>query len=217
MGDLADLTVPTPHGDARLVRERSRHPIATLLLQHGAGAGVDSRDLAVLAAELPRQGISVVRMEQPWVAAGKKVAPRPEVLDECFVAAANKLRVRTPLVVGGRSAGARSSARTAESLGASAYLALAFPLHPPGKPEKSRLEELTSVDLPTLIVQGERDAFGSPEEFPPDHDLAVVPDADHGFKVPKKGAISQEEALGIIVEAVLEWIVREVTGNRSAG
>lgn len=217
MGDLADLTVPTPHGDARLVRDRSRHPIATLLLQHGAGAGVDSRDLAVLAAELPRQGISVVRMEQPWVAAGKKVAPRPEVLDECFVAAANKLRVRTPLVVGGRSAGARSSARTAESLGASAYLALAFPLHPPGKPEKSRLEELTSVDLPTLIVQGERDAFGSPEEFPPDHDLAVVPDADHGFKVPKKGAISQEEALGIIVEAVLEWIVREVTGNRSAG
>ena len=120
-------------------------------------------------------------------------------------------------MVGGRSAGARSSARTAESLGASAYLALAFPLHPPGKPEKSRLEELTSVDLPTLIVQGERDAFGSPEEFPPDHDLAVVPDADHGFKVPKKGAISQEEALGIIVEAVLEWIVREVTGNRSAG
>jgi predicted alpha/beta-hydrolase family hydrolase len=217
VGDLADLTVPTPHGDARLVRDRSRHPIATLLLQHGAGAGVDSRDLAVLAAELPRQGISVVRMEQPWVAAGKKVAPRPEVLDECFVAAANKLRVRTPLVVGGRSAGARSSARTAESLGASAYLALAFPLHPPGKPEKSRLEELTSVDLPTLIVQGERDAFGSPEEFPPDHDLAVVPDADHGFKVPKKGAISQEEALGIIVEAVLEWIVREVTGNRSAG
>lgn len=217
MSDLADLTVPTPHGDARLVRDRSRHPIATLLLQHGAGAGVDSRDLAVLAAELPRQGISVVRMEQPWVAASKKVAPRPEVLDECFVAAANKLRVRTPLVVGGRSAGARSSARTAESLGASAYLALAFPLHPPGKPEKSRLEELTSVDLPTLIVQGERDAFGSPEEFPPDHDLAVVPDADHGFKVPKKGAISQEEALGIIVEAVLEWIVREVTGNRSAG
>ena len=128
MGDLADLTVPTPHGDARLVRDRSRHPIATLLLQHGAGAGVDSRDLAVLASELPRQGISVVRMEQPWVAAGKKIAPRPEVLDECFVAAANKLRVRTPLVVGGRSAGARSSARTAESLGASAYLALAFPL-----------------------------------------------------------------------------------------
>lgn len=217
MGDLADLMVPTPHGDARLVRDRSRHPIATLLLQHGAGAGVDSRDLAVLASELPRQGISVVRMEQPWVAAGKKVAPRPEVLDECFVAAANKLRVRTPLVVGGRSAGARSSARTAESLGASAYLALAFPLHPPGKPEKSRLDELTSVDLPTLIVQGERDSFGSPEEFPPDHDLAVVPDADHGFKVPKKGTISQEEALGIIVEAVLEWIVREVTGNRSAG
>jgi uncharacterized protein len=217
VGDLADLVVSTPHGDARLVRDRSRHPVATLLLQHGAGAGVDSRDLAVLAAELPRQGISVVRMEQPWVAAGKKVAPRPEVLDECFVTAANKLRVRTPLVVGGRSAGARSAARTAESLGASAYLALAFPLHPPGRPERSRVDELTSVDLPTLIVQGERDAFGRPDEFPPDHDLAVVPDADHGFKVPKQGSIDQDEALGIIVEAVLEWIVREVTGNRSVG
>jgi predicted alpha/beta-hydrolase family hydrolase len=217
VGDLADLVVPTPHGDARLVRDRSRHPVATLLLQHGAGAGIDSRDLTVLAAELPRQGISVVRMEQPWVAAGKKIAPRAEVLDECFVTAANKLRVRTPLVVGGRSAGARSAARTAESLGASAYLALAFPLHPPGKPERSRLEELTAVDLPTLIVQGERDAFGRPEEFPADHDLTVVPEADHGFKVPKRGVISQDDALAVIVEAVLEWIVREVTGNRSAG
>lgn len=217
MSDLPDLVVPTPHGDARLVRDRSRHPIATLLLAHGAGAGIESRDLAALASDLPRQGISVVRVEQPWVAAGKKVAPRPEVLDECFVIAANKLRVRTPLVVGGRSAGARSAARTAHTLGASAYLALSFPLHPPGKPEKSRLDELTSVDLPTLIVQGERDAFGAPEEFPPDHDLTLVPDADHGFKVPKQGTITQEEALGIIVEATLEWIVREVTGNRSAG
>jgi predicted alpha/beta-hydrolase family hydrolase len=139
------------------------------------------------------------------------------VLDECFVAAANKLRVRTPLVVGGRSAGARSAARTARELGASGYLALSFPLHPPGRPERSRLDELLSVGLPTLVVQGERDAFGRPEEFPPDHDLAVVPDADHGFKVPKKAALTQEEALGVIVEAVLEWIVREVTGNRSAG
>jgi len=66
------------------------------------------------------------------------------------------------------------------------------------------------------VIQGERDAFGRPEEFPARHDLAVVPSADHAFSVPKRGDISQEDALGIIVEATLEWIVREVVGNRIA-
>lgn len=212
--------VPTPHGDARLVRDRSRHPIATLLLGHGAGGGVDSRDLEALAADLPRNGVSVVRVEQPWRVAGKKIAPRPQVLDECFVAAANKLRVRTPLVVGGRSAGARSAARTARELGASGCLALAFPLHPPGRPDRSRLDELQAVTVPTLVVQGERDPFGTPDEFPPDHELTVVPGADHGFRVPQRGSVSQDEAMAIIVEAVLEWVVRDVvgaSGNRIPG
>jgi predicted alpha/beta-hydrolase family hydrolase len=209
------LVVATPHGDARLVRDRSRHPIATLLLGHGAGGGIEARDLAALAAELPRQGVSVVRVEQPWRVAGRRVAPRPQVLDECFVAAANRLRVRTPLVVGGRSAGARSAARTSRELGASGFVALAFPLHPPGRPEKSRLDELQLVQVPTLVVQGERDPFGTPEEFPPDRELAVVPGGDHGFKVPKSGPISIEEAMGIVVEAVLEFVIRDVVGNRS--
>jgi predicted alpha/beta-hydrolase family hydrolase len=212
--------VPTPHGDARLWRDRSRHPVATLLLGHGAGGGVDARDLEALAAELPRNGVSVVRVEQPWRVAGRRVAPRPQVLDECFVAAANRMRVRTPLVVGGRSAGARSAARTARELGASGCLALSFPLHPPGKPEKSRLGELVAVQVPTLVVQGERDPFGRPEEFPPDRELAVVPGGDHGFAVLRRGAVTAEEAMAIIVEAVLEWIVRDVTGpggNRIPG
>jgi predicted alpha/beta-hydrolase family hydrolase len=208
--------VPTPHGDARLVRDRSRHPIATLLLGHGAGGGVDAPDLAALAAALPRQGISVVRVEQPWRVAGRRVASRPQVLDECFVAAADRMRVRTPLVVGGRSAGARSAARTAAQLGASGYLALAFPLHPPGRPERSRLAELEAVSLPTLVVQGERDAFGGPEEFPPDRELAVVPGADHGFRVPKRGPVTADEAMAIIVEAVLEFVVRDVVGGGAA-
>lgn len=208
--------VPTPHGDARLFKDRSRSPIATLLLGHGAGGGVDSRDLEALAEGLPRNGISVVRVEQPWHVAGKKIAPGPPVLDAGFVAAADKLRVRTPLVVGGRSAGARSAARTAKQLGAAGLLALAFPLHPPGRPERSRLAELEAAEVPLLVVQGERDPFGTPEEFPADHDLAVVPGADHGFKVPKRGVLSQDEALAIIVEATLEWVVREVVGNRSS-
>lgn len=207
--------VPTPHGDARLVRDRARHPVATLLLGHGAGGGVDAGDLAALAAALPRQGVSVMRVEQPWRVAGKKVASRPEVLDECFVAVANRLRGRTPLVVGGRSAGARSAARTAHTLGASGYVALAFPLHPPGRPESSRLPELEAVDLPTLVVQGENDPFGTPEEFPPDVELTVVPGGDHGFRVPKRGPISFEEAMAIVVEAVLEFVVRDVVGAPS--
>lgn len=206
--------VRTPHGDARLVGDRSRHPVATLLLNHGAGGGVGAPDLEALAKALPRQGISVIRLEQPWQVAGRRLASRPAILDECLVAAANSTRVRTPLIVGGRSAGARAAARCAETLGASGCLALAFPLHPPGKPDSSRLAELDGVRLPTLVIQGERDPFGHPEEFPPRHDLTVVPGADHGFSVPKRGAITGEEALGIIVEAALEWIVREVVGNR---
>jgi len=207
--------VTTPHGDARLVSDRSKHPVATLLLNHGAAGGVAAPDLEALAKALPRQGISVIRLEQPWKVAGKRVAPRPAVLDQCLVAAANQTRVRTPLVVGGRSAGARAAARCAQLLGASGCLALAFPLHPPGRPEKSRLSELDAVDLPTLVIQGERDPFGRPEEFPDRHDLTVVPGADHGFSVAKRAEITNEEALGIIVEATLEWIVREVVGNRT--
>ena len=205
--------VPTPYGDARLVRDRSRHPIATLLLGHGAGGGVEAPDLAALATHLPRAGISVVRVEQPWRVAGGRVAARPAVLDECFVAAANRLRVRTPLVVGGRSAGARSAARTARRLGAAGCLALAFPLHPPGRPEKSRLPELQAVAVPTLVVQGERDPFGAPEEFPAEQMMVVVPGADHGFAVRRADPVSREEALGIVVEATLAWVVRDVVGN----
>ena len=208
--------IPTPHGDARLVVDQARRPVATVLLGHGAGGGIEAPDLAALARHLPRNGITVVRLEQPWRVAGRRIAPAPAILDEGLVAAANRLRTRTPLVVGGRSAGARSAARCADRLGASGCLALAFPLHPPGRPEKSRLSELEAVRVPTLVVQGERDTMGRPEEFPDDTDLCVVPGADHGFKVPARGDISQDEAIGIVVESTLEWIVREVAGNAGA-
>lgn len=215
---MTDLRVlSTPHGDARLHTDRSRYPIATLLLGHGAGGGPESGDLAALASELPREGITVIRLEQPWRVAGRKVAPAPKILDACLVAVADRLRPRTPLVLGGRSAGARSAARTAHHLGASGVLALAFPLHPPGRPESSRLEELTAVRVPTLVIQGELDPFGRPEEFPEGQQVAVVPGADHGFKVAKRAELSQEDAYGLVVEATLEFIVREIVGNRPGG
>jgi uncharacterized protein len=202
--------VPTAHGDARLHVDRSRRPVATLVLGHGAGGGVGARDLNALAKALPSQGVSVFRVEQPWRVAGRRVTGSPRVLDEAWLTVVNTLRPQTPLIVGGRSAGARVACRTARHLGASGCLALAFPLRPPNKPGDSRVEELTGAGVPTLVVQGDRDAFGVPELFPSTVDLAVIPGADHGFATLKRGELSQDEALSVVVEAVLEWITREI-------
>jgi uncharacterized protein len=211
---LSERTIPTRHGDGRMVTHRARHPLATLLLSHGAGNGIETRDLRALADHLPRQGITVALFEQPWRVAGRKLATPPATLDDGLTAAAGAIRSKAPLVVGGRSAGARSAARCAGKLRAIGCLALAFPLHPPGRPEKSRLPELRGAGVSTLVIQGERDTMGRPEAFPEDIDLAVVPGADHGLKVPAKGPVTQAEAMEIVVEATLEWIVREVTGNQ---
>jgi len=209
---LTEQTIETPYGEGRLVTRRARKPVATLLLSHGAGNGIDTPDLLALTKALPSQGITVVRFEQPWKVAGRPVASPPNTLDVGLTEAANWMRVRTPMVVGGRSAGARSAARTARSLGAAGCLCLAFPLHPPGKPEKSRLDELKGARVPTLVVQGERDPMGRPEEFPESVEVVPVPGADHSLKVGARGPISQEDALAILVESTLEWIVREVVG-----
>lgn len=210
--------VPTPQGDARLVVRRAKRPIATLVLTHGAGGGIDAPDLARLARTLPQQGISVTLVEMPWRVQGKKIAPRPESIDATYRATMDSMRMRSPLIIGGRSAGARSACRIARSVGAKGVLALSFPLHPPGRPEKSRLPELLGARVPVLVVQGERDPFGGPDEFPSDVDLAVVPAADHGMHVPRsrsEGAagVSEDDALAVVLEATLEWVVREVVGN----
>jgi len=210
-------TVDTPHGEGRLHTRRATSPIATLLLSHGAGGGIESRDLWALADALPAQGVSVVLFEQPWRVAGRKVATAPPTLDAALTCAADVMRVRTPLVVGGRSAGARSAARTARALGATGCLALSFPLHQPGRTEPTRLPELLGAGLPTLVVQGERDPMGRPEEFPGDVEMVVIPGGDHGLKVPARGEVSQDEAMGIVVESTLEWLVREVVGNPRTG
>jgi predicted alpha/beta-hydrolase family hydrolase len=198
--------VTTPMGDARLYSDRSRHPVAVLALNHGAGRGADSPDLVALATALPKVGISVFRIEQPWVVAGRKVAARPEALDAATVACLNAIRVRRPLVLGGRSAGARVACRLAKSMGAVGCLALAFPLHPPGRPQSSRVDELLNAGVPTFVVQGERDTFGTPDEFPDTTEMAVIPGADHGFAVPKRAALDPEQTRTLIVESVFEWI-----------
>jgi predicted alpha/beta-hydrolase family hydrolase len=207
------LAVETPYGEGWLVLHTAADPAATLVLSHGAGNGIEARDLAALADALPAQGFTVALFEQPWRVAGRKIATAPPTLDVGLRSAVDRLAPGTPFVVGGRSAGARSAARCALGLGAAGCLALAFPLHPPGRPEKSRLDELTGSGVPTLVIQGERDPMGTPEEFPEGVDLALVPAADHGLKVPKSGPLDQTGALDLVVESTLEWLVREVTGN----
>lgn len=208
-------TVPTPRGEARLHTRRARRPVARLLLQHGAGGGIEAVDLQALAIGLPRHGITVTLVEQPWRVAGRRVAGPPASLDEAIEAVVGSLRGDLPTVLGGRSAGARSAARTASRLGAAGCLALAFPLHPPGRPGKSRVAELEAVGVPTLVVQGERDPFGRPEEFPDELvgvDMAVVPAADHSFAVAKRSGLRPDDVQDVVVEAVLEWLTREVAG-----
>lgn len=202
--------IPTDVGDAELYSDRARRPVAALALGHGAGKGIDAPDLAALASALPKLGVSVFRIQQPWVVAGRKVAARPEILDRATVACLNSIRVRTPLVIGGRSAGARVACRLARAMGAVGVLALAFPLHPPGRPDASRLDELEAAGLPTFVIQGERDPFGGPDEFPETIELAVIPQADHGFAVPKRAALDAEQTLALVVEAAFEWISRRI-------
>jgi uncharacterized protein len=180
-----------------------------LALGHGAGAGIESRDLLALAADLPAHGVTVALVEQPWRVAGRKLAPAPKALDAAWRALWPALAdPGLPVVAGGRSAGARVACRTAGELGAVAVLALAFPLHPPGRPEKSRAEELLAAGAagPVLVVQGARDAFGRPEEFPAAHRPAVVPYADHSFAVPKSAPVAQPEALTVLTAAVADWL-----------
>ena len=158
---------------------------------------------------LPGRGVTVVRVEQPWRVAGRRVAAPPSTLDRAWLAVLQELAVEGPLVVGGRSAGARVACRTARSVGAVGVVALAFPLHPPGRPERSRLDELEDAGVPTLVVQGERDAFGGPAAFPRKHPspyvVHAVPGADHSFRVTR--SYDREAVLAGVASTVAQWVL----------
>lgn len=178
---------PGPTASTRATGGRTGAPRGTLLLGHGAGGSRDAADVLALT-DLTELGWTVVLVDQPWRVAGKKVASRPPVLDLCFAELTEVLTdekwqrerglsLPRPWVHGGRSAGARVACRAAVTVdgdtshgGArpvAAVVCLAFPLHPPGKPESSRAHELggpVQAGIPTLVVQGTRDPFGSPEE-----------------------------------------------------
>ncbi|MEV0525701.1 alpha/beta family hydrolase [Streptomyces sp. NPDC050439] len=200
---------PTDAGDARITWHLAPKSKARLVLalSHGAGGGIEARDLRAIAAALPAHGVTVALVEQPWRVAGKKLAPAPKTLDVGWRGLWPALaKPGLPVIAGGRSAGARVACRTATELGAVAVLALSFPLHPPGKPEKSRAEELLGAGVPTLVVQGGNDPFGKPAEFPEGtHEIVEVPYGDHGFAIPKRADISEAEAMTIVTDGVIRW------------
>ena len=210
MTEVVTEPVETDAGPARITWHRAKQPRLVLAVGHGAGGGIEARDLKALAAALPAHGVSVALVEQPWRVAGRKLAPAPKTLDTGWRGVWPALAAPgLPVISGGRSAGARVACRTAGELGARAVLALSFPLHPPGRPEKSRADELLGAGVPTLVVQGGNDPFGRPHEFPEapggTYDLIEVPYGDHGFAVPKRAEISQERALELITDGVAQW------------
>lgn len=178
------------------------------MLGHGAGGGIDTPDLLSLARALPPRGVTVVRVEQPWRVAGRRVAAPPPVLDAAWLDVLAALCIEGRLVVGGRSAGARVACRTARAVGAVGVLLLAFPLHPPGRPDRSRLGELTAAGVPALVVQGERDVFGGAARFPNDERYVVrgIPCADHSLRVPRTAPLTQREADELVVGRAWEWL-----------
>ena len=148
----------------------AEEPLGALVLGHGAGGGVDAPDLVAVTEVAREEHFSVALVEQPYRVAGRR-SPAPAArLDEAWTAVVERLRggdlKGLPVVVGGRSAGARVACRTATETGAVAVLCLAFPVHAPGRPEKTREHELDALELPVLVVQGDSDPFGMPAGGP---------------------------------------------------
>lgn len=199
--------VDTPHGPGRVTVYRPARASATLVLGHGAGGAGWTGDIVAVTEAMTALGWAVALVDQPWRLAGRKVASRPPALDEAWIPIVQALRAGRgalpgPLVLGGRSAGARVACRTSAALAADAVLCLSFPLHPPGQPGRSRAPELLlpiEAGLPVRVVQGRRDPFGSPQEV-----QAVVPDP--AYVVGVNGTHSFGRAPADVVEAVRTFL-----------
>jgi hypothetical protein len=200
------LEIDTPFGAANVHLNSAEEPRAALVLGHGAGGGVQAKDLVAVAGVAHSMGMTVALVEQPYRVAGRRSPAPAHQLDTAWTAVIDHLLASElnglPLVVGGRSAGARVACRTAEAVGAFGVLCLAFPLQPPrrsgAKPAQSRLPELDAVRVPTLVVQGTRDPFGMP---PATKSRTVVEVAgDHSLRTDP----------GAVGEAVRAWLLRIV-------
>jgi uncharacterized protein len=200
MADAAVETIETPHGPARAHVTKIRGATGAIVLGHGAGGGVGARDLVAAAEAAVAERFSVALVEQPYRVAGRRSPAPARQLDAAWIAVVAELRAgplkRLALVTGGRSSGARVACRTAADTGAVGVLCLAFPLHPPGRPEKSRLSELDGVTVPVLVVQGESDPFGMPPAGPDRSVVSVT------------GNHSLTGDLAAVRSAVAEWLAQ---------
>jgi hypothetical protein len=192
--------VPTRRGPAGLtLGHPTGAPTALLVLGHGAGGGVDAPDLVAVRNAVTAAGVTVASLTQPYRLAGRRVPAPANHLDEALTDVVAALRAEHPeitLLLGGRSSGARVACRTAAGLGASGVVALAFPLHPPGRPERSRAAELPGT-VPTLVVNGDRDPFGVPHAAGP-VEVVVRPGDRHDLRLDP----------GAVGRIVVGWLAR---------
>jgi predicted alpha/beta-hydrolase family hydrolase len=190
------VEIDTPHGPARAHLHEADDPRALLVLGHGAGGGVNAPDLKAVTKAALASRVSVALVEQPDRGAGRKSPAPARQLDAAWLAVVEALaQPGLKLIVGGRSSGARVACRTAAESGAAGVLCLAFPVHPPGKPEKSRLDELDAVSVPVLVIQGESDPFGMPPDGPKNRTVVKVK-GNHGLKAD----------LEAVAAAVTNWL-----------
>ncbi len=189
------MLISTPRGDAVAdIFKPTGKARALLALGHGAGGGVEAPDLTAVKQAALAAKIAVALVTQPYRVAGRRSAAPAAQLDEAWLAVVPKLP-KLPLFVGGRSSGARVACRTAQQAKARGVVALAFPLHPPGKPEVSRADELLS-GVPTLVVNGDRDPFGLPEASEL-VEVIVVPGARHDLR----------KDLKMVADQVTQWVI----------
>jgi predicted alpha/beta-hydrolase family hydrolase len=178
------IELDTPHGPARAHLHPTEGATTALVLGHGAGGGVNAPDLVAARKAALANGVTVVLVEQPYRVAGRRSPAPAHQLDAAWLAVIEQLRERElaglRLIAGGRSSGARVACRTADSARALGVLCLAFPVHPPGRPEKTRLPELDAVTVPVLVVQGVRDPFGMPPPAP--NRTVVQVNGDHSLR-----------------------------------
>ena len=202
---VALLAIDTPHGPAHAHLEAVDDPTAALVLGHGAAGGVAARDLVAVAAAARLVGLAVALVEQPYPVAGRRSPAPARQLDAAWTAVVDQLHTGElrglPLIVGGRSSGARVACRSAHATRAVGVLCLAFPLRPPRRdPPRpdSRLPELDEVSVPTLVVQGARDPFGIPPPGPLREVVEVA--GDHSLR-------TDLEAVAAAVRAWLAGVV----------
>lgn len=182
-------------------------PAFLLVLTHGAGGGTETRDLLAASRAAREAGAVTVRVLQPYRVRGARAPGSAERQDAAWLEIIAALRERLPgipLIQGGRSNGARVACRTAQGAGAAGVIALAFPLHPPGRggsPEYSRAGELRDAGVPVLVINGERDPFGIPDQADADR-LVVLPGEAHALSRDPKA----------VARAVASWLP-EVLGR----